>query len=253
MLKSSKAWPIIRYIASVEMRDLCIKGDMVMASAHSSELPGFGIKVGLANYAACYATGLLLARRILKKLKLDETYQGTDEVNGEYFEQEEAEDEEAPRPFVAYLDVGLARCSAGAKVFGCLKGAVDGGIAIPHKERRFPGWDEEENALDAEVHRKYIFGGHVQEYMEYLEEEDAEAYKRQFSQFIKAGVGADDLEGMYEAGHAAIRANPDRKPKDGKKHNTVVPKRKTKLSRQQRQGKVKQRLQHFHLKLAAAE
>ena len=45
-------------------------GDVVMESAHSSELPRYGVKVGLANYAACYCTGLLLARRILTKLKV---------------------------------------------------------------------------------------------------------------------------------------------------------------------------------------
>lgn len=33
-----------------------------MACAH--ELPRYGVKVGLANYAAAYCTGLLLARRV---------------------------------------------------------------------------------------------------------------------------------------------------------------------------------------------
>jgi ribosomal protein L18 len=45
-------------------------GDLVLESAHSSELPKYGVKVGLANYAACYCTGLLLARRVLTKLKV---------------------------------------------------------------------------------------------------------------------------------------------------------------------------------------
>ena len=40
---------------------------------------------------------------------------------------------------------------------------------MPHNEKRFPGYDKEEKALDAETHRKYIFGGHVQEYMEMLQ------------------------------------------------------------------------------------
>lgn len=48
-------------------------GDVVMESAHSSELPRYGVKVGLANYAACYCTGLLLARRVLTKLKVGPT------------------------------------------------------------------------------------------------------------------------------------------------------------------------------------
>jgi large subunit ribosomal protein L5e len=42
-----------------------------MAKADSSELAKYGLTAGLSNYSAAYATGLLLARRILKSLKLD--------------------------------------------------------------------------------------------------------------------------------------------------------------------------------------
>lgn len=41
-----------------------IEGDYVVCSAYSHELPKFGVKVGLTNYAAAYCTGLLLARRV---------------------------------------------------------------------------------------------------------------------------------------------------------------------------------------------
>jgi large subunit ribosomal protein L5e len=228
-----------------------ITGDHVMESAHSKELADFGAKAGYSNYAACYATGLLCARRLLKKLKLDSHYAGNEEVDGEYFEVEEAED--GPRPFVAYLDVGLARTSTGARVFGCLKGAADGGIAIPHGENRFPGYDGDEKELDAETHKKYIFGGHVSEYMEYLEDEDQSQYNALFSQYIKAGVGADDVEGMWEETHAAIRADPSRKSKGDKKYNTVVKGRKAALSRQQRQDKARQKIASFEWKLSKEE
>lgn len=57
-----------------------------------------------------------------------------------------------------------------------MKGASDGGIFIPHSEKRFPGYDPESKELDAEILKKYIFGGHVAEYMESLEEEDDERY-----------------------------------------------------------------------------
>lgn len=112
-----------------------LKGDVVLETASSSELPRFGVKAGLTNYAACYCTGLLLARRVLTKLNLADAYGGNDDVNGEYYEVEE--NEEGPRPFCAYLDVGLARTSTGARVFGCLKGAADGGLSIPHSENRY--------------------------------------------------------------------------------------------------------------------
>ena len=35
-----------------------------MCAAYSHELPHYGVKVGLTNYAAAYCTGLLLARRV---------------------------------------------------------------------------------------------------------------------------------------------------------------------------------------------
>ena len=68
----------------------------------------------------------------------------------------------------------MKRTSTGSRVFGALKGASDGGLHIPHNEKRFPGYDLEGKKLDAEVLKKYIFGGHVAEYMESLEEEDDE-------------------------------------------------------------------------------
>merc|ERR1739838_745932 len=116
-----------------------IDGDVVLEAAYAHELPNFGMKVGLTNYAACYATGLLLARRVLKKLNLDDKYEGQTEVDGEIYHVEE--NEEGPRPFRAYLDIGLARATCGARIFGVLKGAVDGGLDVPHSEKRFAGYD----------------------------------------------------------------------------------------------------------------
>jgi large subunit ribosomal protein L5e len=58
-----------------------------------------------------------------------------------------------------------------------LQGALDGGLDIPHNEKRLVGWTKEEG-LEAEVLKKYIYGGHVAEYMEEMEEEDPEKYNR---------------------------------------------------------------------------
>jgi hypothetical protein len=49
-----------------------------------------------------------------------------------------------------------------------MKGAVDGGIEIPHSTRRFPGYDDESKEFNAEVHRKHIMGVHVADYMKQL-------------------------------------------------------------------------------------
>merc|ERR1712039_700325 len=60
---------------------------------------------------------------------------------------------------------------------------------------------------------QHIFGLHVAEYMKSLQEEDEE----QFSRFIKNGVTADSMEGMYKKAHAAIRADPAAEAKAAKK------------------------------------
>lgn len=92
-----------------------IVGDSVLAAAYSHELPRYGLEVGLTNYAAgilkilvffhvltcsclwlyhrsvilncfilkmwlAYCTGLLLARRVLKMLEMDDEYEGNVEV-----------------------------------------------------------------------------------------------------------------------------------------------------------------------------
>lgn len=226
-----------------------IEGDVIVCAAYSHELPRYGVKVGLTNYAAAYCTGLLLARRLLKKFNLDQTYEGQVEANGEEFNVEDVDG--APGAFRAYLDVGLVRTTTGARVFGALKGAADGGIDIPHSTRRFPGYDKESKAYNAQTHRDHIFGKHVSNYMAYLQENDEEAYKRQFSQFIKNGITGTKVEEMYKKAHAAIRADPESKPAAKKE---VQKKRwnRVKLSNAQRKARVAQKKEAF-LKTLTAE
>ncbi|KAF3780958.1 50S ribosomal protein L18 [Nymphaea thermarum] len=166
-----------------------IAGDLVLAAAYSHELPRYGLEVGLTNYAAAYCTGLLLARR----------------ATGEDFSVEPAD---SRRPFRALLDVGLVRTTTGNHVFGALKGALDGGLDIPHSDKRFAGFSKEQKHLDAEVHRKYIFGGHVAAYMKTLMEDEPEKYQSQFSEYVKKEIEPDAIEGTYKKVHAAIRADP---------------------------------------------
>jgi len=192
-----------------------IEGDKIIASAYAHELPQYGVKVGLTNYAACYCTGLLLARRILKKFSLDGIYEGQKEVDGEMYSVEDVE--KGPGAFRAHLDIGLARTTTGARIFGVMKGAVDGGIEVPHSEKRFPGYDREAKEFNATVLRDHIMGKHVATYMKELMEEDEDAYKRQFSRFIKCGITADEMEDIYKKAHETIRADPSKKPKPEKK------------------------------------
>jgi len=138
-----------------------LQGDIVFASAYSSELPKYGIQHGLKNWAAAYATGLLVARRALAKIGLADKYEGVTEPDGSHSLTEEIDG--AGRPFKVFLDVGLRKTSTGSRVFGALKGASDGGLYIPHSENRFPGYDQDSKSLDADTLRKYIYGGHVGE------------------------------------------------------------------------------------------
>jgi large subunit ribosomal protein L5e len=222
-------------------------GDKVFSCAYAHELKRYGIKHGLTNWAAAYATGLLLARRTLKKLGLDEDFAGVEEPDGEYklTEAAEGEDGEERRPFKAFLDVGLHRTSTGARIFGAMKGASDGGLYIPHSENRFPGYDIESKELDAEVLRKYIFGGHVAEYMETLADDDEERYKSQFQGYIDDDIEADGLEELYSAAHQAIREDPCKGDEDEGRKKTKEEHKKEglkykprKLSKEEKQKRV---------------
>ena len=42
---------------------------------------------------------------------------------------------------------------------------MDGGLDIPHSDKRFAGFKKDDKQLDADIHRKYIYGLHVAEYM----------------------------------------------------------------------------------------
>jgi large subunit ribosomal protein L5e len=139
-----------------------------MCHADSTQLEKYGLKVGLKNYAAGYCVGLLLARRILDKVGLADSFEGQKEIDGEEFHVEDDYDGDR-RPFKAILDVGLKRTTVGSKVFSVLKGAADGGLHIPHSTKKFPGYKpgsaEEKGEYDADFHKQRIFGGHVGEHM----------------------------------------------------------------------------------------
>eukprot|EP01112_Ceratiomyxa_fruticulosa_P004561 TRINITY_DN150_c0_g1_i1.p1 TRINITY_DN150_c0_g1~~TRINITY_DN150_c0_g1_i1.p1 ORF type:complete len:294 (-),score=67.31 TRINITY_DN150_c0_g1_i1:88-969(-) len=216
-----------------------IVGDIVVAAAYSHELKRYGVPAGLTNYAAAYATGLLLARRTLAKLKLDTKYVGNTNVNGEDFNVSPVES--GARPFRALLDAGLARTSTGAKVFAVLKGATDGGIDVPHSVSRFVGFSAESKKLDAAVLRKHIFGGHVADYMRSLKDEDEERYNSQFSLFIKNKITPEGIEALYANAHKAIRANPAPAPKKEKPKEKYQTKRDKKITLEERRKRVNEK------------
>jgi len=269
--KNKYATPKYRLVVRFTNKDIIaqifssdLDHDVCLASAYAHELKRYGLKVGFTNYAAAYATGLLLARRVNVKFGLNELYEGNKDINGEDYNVTEDAEENEKSPFKALLDVGLKRTTTGARVFGALKGATDGGIDVPHKDRRFPGSakSEEEGKKyepNAEKHREYIFGLHVARYMKELKTEDVDLYNRQFKKYIANSVEGDGIEGTYKKVHAAIRADPVKKRgplelghfktrKEPKKEGTKYPKPKkphhrVKVSNAQRKGRIQQKLE----------
>merc|ERR1719464_1698246 len=111
-----------------------------------------------------------------------------------------------------------------------MKGACDGGLYIPHNEKRFPGFRTEKIEEDTgkrgkkkddsapkkkevfttEEHLEHINGVHVQEYYDLLKKDDPEAFKKQFSKWEKELKGKS-FEDVYKKVQAEIKKNPDRK------------------------------------------
>lgn len=102
------------------------EGDRTLVAANSRDLAHLGYSGPWGNLPAAYLTGLLFAKRA-KKAGYD----------------------------AAILDIGLHRATRGARIFAALKGAVEGGLEIPHGEEILPN--------DARVRGEHI-ASHIPEY-----------------------------------------------------------------------------------------
>ena len=237
-----------------------IDGDRVKAQADSSELKKWGVTAGLTNFSAAYATGLLTSRRLLKVLDKESSNENYKQDYFHLFDLiKEADGNDVDfielcnkkdvgfRPFTCYLDLGLVRATRGNRVFAAMKGAIDGGINIPHNPKIFPQKkaekkakvaaapakkgkkedkkaeekkkkEDDEEEFDGTVLRDRIFGKHVQTWMDqYEKKKDKQPY--QFSQWKEClkKSGCKDIESLYKKVHAEIRKNPDRPEKKAEK------------------------------------
>lgn len=112
LLKSHKTRLVVRRTNTrtiVQFVDFDIKGDIVRAAATSQELKAFGWPLGHSNTPSSYLAGLLAARRAVKA--------GVSE---------------------AVLDLGLSMPVAGGGLYAALKGALDGGVKVPHDKEVLP-------------------------------------------------------------------------------------------------------------------
>ena len=265
----------------VQVASSTIDGDLVRAQAMSSELKKYGVSAGLTNYSACYATGLLCARRLLTKIdeenkglegwkSIAERFNLVKETTGNYIDiNKESESKDIGRPFVCFLDLGLNRSTKGARVFAAMKGAVDGGIHIPHKEKIFPAKKAQvdkkgkETKAGVSLLRERIFGNHVQNYMDILKKsKNSNAYIERFSKWDECLKNAKvtKIEDLYKKVYAEIRKNPTKAPakkneqkpitRDTKDVNIVINgtkryRRDVKLNNQQRKERVAVKIQKF--------
>ncbi len=239
-----------------------LQGDKVKAQADSFELKKWGVTAGLTNFAAAYATGLLTTRRLLKTLDKENK---TEEYTPDYFnlfdlvKETDGNDVDFEqlcnlkdvgyRPFTCFLDLGLVRATKGNRVFAAMKGAIDGGVNIPHNPKIFPQKKKEEKKptkavpqkkgkkedkkeekkkekkedddeeFDGTLLRERIFGKHVQTWMDaYAKKKDKQDY--QFSNWKKclSNAKVKTVEDLYKKVHAEIRKNPERAAKDKKEY-----------------------------------
>ncbi|MBT4651331.1 50S ribosomal protein L18 [Candidatus Woesearchaeota archaeon] len=117
-------------------------GDLVKVGVDSYQLKNYGWNFSLKNMPAAYLTGYLIAKKAL-----------------------------ASNISQAILDTGNKSVIKGNKLFAFLKGAVDGGLEIPHSEDLYPSEEK-------------ISGQHIGDYATKIKE-NTEVYQRIFSNYLK--------------------------------------------------------------------
>merc|ERR1719238_1804234 len=89
------------------------------------------------------------------------------------------------------------------------KGASDGGLYCPHNEKRFPGYERNEDGKGGnfapEVLKARIFGNHVAEYMEEVAEESPDKYAQLYG---KGGAKKNTRTSYTDAG---VTTTPSRR------------------------------------------
>jgi len=138
-------------------------GDKVLASAHSSELKEFGWKAPCGNLPAAYLTGFLAGRRA--------------KANG---------------ITEAILDLGLHARGPGSRIFAAAKGAIDGGLNVPHDDATLPVTPR-------------IQGEHVQAYSKKLASEP-ERYKKMFSGYLHQKMKPEELGDQFKQVEEKLKA-----------------------------------------------
>jgi len=128
-------------------------GDKVVATVVSKVLDKFGWSLSKTSLPCAYLTGLLLAKKVSSK--------GVKE---------------------AIVDIGLSTSVKGSRLFAAVKGAIDGGLSIPHSADVLPSEDR-------------IKGKHIVDYYNKL---DDIKRKKLFSGYLKNNVRVEDLSKIFD-------------------------------------------------------
>jgi large subunit ribosomal protein L18 len=156
LLKSKKLRLIIRMSNKniiMQLIEYKPAGDIVISTSSSNELEKkYGWNFNRGSITSAYLVGLILG----KKSKGNE----------------------------AILDSGLCVMIEGSRIYGALKGAVDGGLKVPCDKEVFPKEDR-------------ISGKHIADYAKSLKANE-EKYKKQFSSCLKKNIKPEDFEKYFK-------------------------------------------------------
>jgi large subunit ribosomal protein L18 len=127
-----------------QISDFTAKGDKVLVAYDSHTLKKIGWDYSKKNLPAAYLSGYALAKKAV-----------------------------AANIKEAILDTGLTSPLPKTKLYAFLKGALDGGLEIPHgSDKIYPTQDR-------------IQGKHIQNYAEQLKEKSKELYEKRFAKYLK--------------------------------------------------------------------
>lgn len=140
------------------------ESDRTVVSVNSVELRKFGWNYHGGNIPSAYLTGFLCAEKA-KKHKVSH----------------------------AVFDMGLYGSTPGSRLYAALKGAVDGGLDIPHSEEILPKPER-------------LSGKHVSDYAEKLKADKPSEYRKIFSSCLKNKADPKDMPDAFEEARKNISA-----------------------------------------------
>ncbi|HDT11444.1 MAG TPA: 50S ribosomal protein L18, partial [bacterium] len=156
------------------------KSDKTLVFASSAELANFGWSANAGNIPAAYLTGLLCAVRAKSQGIKD-----------------------------AISDIGFFESHHGSRVLSAVKGAVDGGLNVPHSDEAFPPEDR-------------MNGTHITNYAAELKKSDKDKYEKYFSAYIKAKIDPETIAKLFETVKSNVISNGSSREK---KANAEAPKK----------------------------